>query len=174
MRFRRLSLVSFLFGKRPSITLIRIAALILFGAIFFKTILIPTRVKTGAMEPTISKGSLIWISPFLYKINEPQPGDAVAIQLAGSSIVFISRILAGPGDRFEVNDGQIYVNRIPYPEGQFRMGELVVADRYKEITLGPSEYFIVGDNRERNMELLHSEGAFGRVYREKILGRILE
>lgn len=88
-------------------------------------------------------------------------GDVVVVRLPGRDIEVVKRVVALPGERIRVEDGSIAVDGRwldePYARGTGRGGEW---------SLGPGEYFVLGDNRD-----FSTDGrAFGSLPRESIVG----
>ena len=68
------------------------------------------------MQPTIRDGQLLIVSRLSYALRAPRRGEVVAVRLAGERAVLIKRILAGPGDRMSIDDGQVMVNDVSIDE----------------------------------------------------------
>lgn len=90
----------------------------------------------------------------------------MAVRLAGWRVVYVKRIIGLPGERIAIRDGIVFV------DGR-AIDEPYVVRRAKwnvpELTLGPDEFFVVGDNRGMRMD----QHEFGRVKRERIAGPLL-
>jgi len=131
-------------GTDPKRTAVRIAVLIVAAYITFAYILMPVRGVGVSMLPTIEPGDLIFVNLLAYRFREPGRGDIVAVQIAGRSVVYVKRLVALPGDRIEIDDGVLRVNdeivEEPYVVNRARW-------RLGPVTLGPDDYFVVGDNR---------------------------
>ncbi len=155
-----------IFGSDPRRTLVRIAVL---GAIAFVTfgwLLIPLRTEGISMLPTYRSGTLNLVNRVTYLLSSPRRGDVVAIRLAGPHVVYVKRIVGLPGERVAFVAGVIEVNGA-------RLEEPYVRNRrawdVEEITLGPREYFVVGDNRGMNA----ADHDFGRVDAGRIVGKVV-
>src|SRR5262249_7346901 len=96
----------------------------------------------------------------------PRRGDVVAIRLAGPHIMLMKRIIALPGETVAFHWGKTYINGRPLEEPYLRFP----CDWEREpVTLGPDEYFVVGDNRS----MPQVDHTFGRAGRERIVGRVM-
>ena len=141
----------------------RILVLAAVSAITFTWVLIPVRADGDSMLPTYSSGRLTLVNRMAYVRSRPRRGDIVAIRLAGPSVVYIKRVIGLPGERLAVLDGQVLINGEPllepYVRHQRRLWQL------DELTLGPDEYYVVGDNR--------SASDVGAVAAARILGRLV-
>jgi signal peptidase I len=155
-----------IFGSNPRRTTVRILVLAVVSIVVFKWILIPIRTDGPSMLPTYRSGSLNLVNRLAYWRGDPSRGDVVAIRLAGPSILYIKRIVGLPGDRLEIADGHVRIDGVP-------LGEPYVQHRrawtVPEVTLGPREYFVVGDNRGMRI----GDHEFGRVDRSRIVGKVV-
>jgi signal peptidase I len=152
-------------GRHPTRTLVRVAVLIVGSAIVFGVVLRPIRASGVSMEPTYAPGALLFCNTLAYRTSEPAQGDIVAIRLAGPNVVLVKRIVGLPGDHVRIVNGVVEINGIPFDEPHVTKR---LPWNYDEVAVGGDEYFVIGDNRSMRMDL-HD---FGRVHRERILGRI--
>ena len=155
-----------IFGRDPRRTAVRVLALAAAAFVTFKWVLIPVRTEGPSMLPTYESGRLILVNRLSYVLGTPARGDVVAIRLAGPSIVLIKRLVGLPGERIRIEQGILHVNGVPLDEPYVRNRR---AWDVQEVTLGPQEYFAVGDNRGMSVGA-HS---FGAVDRRRILGELL-
>lgn len=155
-----------IFGSNPRRTTVRILVLAAVSIVVFKWILIPIRTDGPSMLPTYSSGSLNLVNRLAYWRGEPSRGDVVAIRLAGPSILYIKRIVGLPGDRLEIADGLVRIDGVPLVEPYVRHRR---AWTVPEVTVGPREYFVVGDNRGMRI----GDHEFGRVDRSRIVGKVV-
>ena len=153
-------------GRNPRRTLIRIAVLAVLSFVTFGWLLTPVRVRGISMEPTYSDSSLKLVNRMTYRVRSPQRGDIVAIRLAGPSVLYVKRIIGLPSERVSIVDGVIEVNGAPLVEPYVQKR---AAWNYPEVTVGPREYFVIGDNRGMKM----GDHDFGRVDARRIIGMIL-
>jgi len=113
------------------------------------------RVNGSSMENTLKNGEILLVTkPGEYTRGEivicRYPGRLDQSVDIGSSInlsrhtIFVKRLVALPGDSVEIRMGKLYVNDewVPDPPN---MGS--VPRDYAQRTLGPDEYFVIGDNR---------------------------
>jgi signal peptidase I len=155
-----------IFGRNPRRTAVRVLAFAVVAFITFPWIFLPIRTDGISMEPTYQSNSLNLVNRLSYRIGEPARGDVVAIRLAGPHVVFVKRIVGLPGERLAFAAGVIQINGVPLAEPYVKHRR--AWDR-AEVTLGPREYFAVGDNREMEQ----GSHKFGIVDRERILGKVL-
>jgi signal peptidase I len=81
-------------------------------------------------------------------------------------VLYIKRVVGLPGERIAIRDGVVHVNDAPLPEPYVRHRRTW---NVPEVTLGPNEYFLIGDNRGMQPR----DHAFGRAARERIVGKVL-
>jgi signal peptidase I len=153
-------------GRDPRRTLIRIAVLAVLSFITFGWLFTPTRVRGISMEPTYRDSSLKLVNRVIYKVRAPRRGEVVAIRLAGPNVLYVKRIIALPTERVSIVDGIVEVNGAPLVEPYVHER---AAWNYPEVTVGPREYFVIGDNRGMKM----TDHDFGRVDARRILGTLL-
>ena len=99
-----------------------------------------------SMEPTFHSGTMIIVS----KISEEDiitRGDIVIADIkdpeTGKSIREVKRAIGIPGDKIQIKDGRLYINR-EWKKTIERIREPGKA--HEEIFLGEDEYFLLGDN----------------------------
>lgn len=150
-------------GRRPAVTLVRLAVLVGLSLIVFRGLLVPMRVVGRSMEPTYRDGRFNFLNRLAYRAGAPRRGDVVAIRMPGSRLVVLKRIVALPGERVAVRGARVVVNgellREPYASGRG------IPSTRGEIRLGEDQYFAIGDNREQT--------AYDVVRRSNILGKVL-
>lgn len=156
-----------LVGRSVGRSLIRglaMALALLLGSWF---VLVPVRAHGPSMTPTYGDGQLLLVNRLAYRFGrEVRRGDVVAITLSGGKAVLVKRIIALPGERVRIDDGQVVVNDLPLDEPYcvYRL-----AWNIAEAQLGPEEVFVIGDNRS----MLEKHHDFGRADRSRILGRLI-
>jgi signal peptidase I len=155
-----------LFGSNPRLTAIRVAVLVVSAVVVFGFVLLPVRLTGISMEPTYNDGELNFANRLAYAWRQPARGDVVAIRMAGPSVLYVKRIVGLPGEQVEIEMGVVKIDGEPLLE------PTVVRKapwNLPPLTLGPDEYFVVGDNRAmsiRNHDL-------GRATRNRIIGKLI-
>lgn len=153
-------------GRNPKRTLIRIVILVVTCFVVFKFVLLPIRVEGGSMLPTYQDRRVNMVNRLAYLRHEPRRSDVVAIQLAGKSIMYMKRIIGLPGETVAFHDGHAIINGELLPEPYVIYG----CDwESPPVTLGPDEYYFVGDNRS----MPKADHAEGRTHRVRIVGKVL-
>jgi signal peptidase I len=155
-----------LVGRDPRRTLVRVLVLATISFVTFRWVLVPIRTEGISMLPTYQSGTLKFVNRLAYMSNPPVRGDIVAIRLAGPHVVYLKRVIGLPGERVAFVDGQVWVDDAPLQEPYVRNRR---PWNVAEVTLGPREYFVVGDNRGMNA----GDHDFGRVDTARIVGKVL-
>jgi len=153
-------------GKNPKVTLVRAIVLGLGCWLTFRHVLLPVRVSGISMEPTLRNGSVNLVNRLPYLWREPRRGEIVALRTTGTSIMYLKRIIALPGESVELRGGQVRINGRALDEPYLKEAEPWEIERR---TLGLADYFVMGDNRTMPREL-HWGGV---VKRNRIVGRTL-
>lgn len=154
------------FGENPRRTLTRVIVLAAISFITFRWVLVPIRTEGSSMLPTYETSRLNLVNRLAYLGGRPARQDVVAIQMAGPHVLYVKRVIGLPGERVSVVDGTVNINGMPLVEPYVRHRRPWQVD---EVTLGPSEYFVIGDNRG----MAAGDHDFGRVDRSRILGRVV-
>jgi signal peptidase I len=123
------------------------------------------RIEGYSMEPNLHEQEYLIVNKISYYLGEPQRGDIIVFEFPGSHLSgpekdYIKRVIGLPGDTVECRPGEILVN------GQ------VIDEPYDPnpgsyycppTVLGPSEYFVLGDNRNQSSDS-HSWGPLERRF----------
>jgi signal peptidase I len=137
----------------------------------------PHQVSGQSMESTLMNKDYVLTDKISYRTGEPQRGDIVVVHApeaancpTGTGCDFIKRMIGLPGDTVEIKDSSVYVNGSKLSEPYVDSGNQTLPGNFtrdRSITLGPDQYFVVGDNR------MHSSDsrAWGPVSKDDIVGR---
>ncbi len=134
--------------------------------------LVPYRVPSGSMEPTLPIGARVYVEPLsgtpkvggivIFHPPEaaqeddcgpiPHPAnqhylcaEAVPKQ---SSVKFVKRIVAGPGDTIYISAGHVYRNGVREQDPYIKACGAVPDCNYPHpIKIAPGHWFLMGDNR---------------------------
>jgi signal peptidase I len=164
------------FGRNLKTTLLRAAIWAVLCVIIFKVLLVHVQIDGISMSPTYADNSRHWVNRLAYLWHEPQRGDVIAIgnrgvdgarHLLAPNSMFLKRIIGLPGETIAFEGGRVLVNDQildePYEQLPCRWNSAPV-------TLGPDEYYVVGDNRTMPLEN-HTHGV---CKRHQIVGKILK
>lgn len=119
-----------------------------------------------------------WLGESVYAAH-PTSGNPLRLQ-HGQVVVFyetaelvdpplIKRLIGLPGDRVEIRDGKIYINGMPQDEPYLNGIKTDCSTVCGPLTLGPDEYFFMGDNRPVSRD----SRDFGPIAGAQILGRVV-
>jgi signal peptidase I len=132
----------------------------------------PFLVDGASMSPNFETTDYLLIDKLSYFIHTPVRGDVIVFKFPGdTSKYFIKRIIGLPGEKVVVRDG---VTTVTKTDGT----TVTIAEPFvknvstsdsKELTLGPTEYFVMGDNRTSS----YDSRAWGPLDKKYISGRAL-
>lgn len=148
----------FVFGPRPHRTLCRVVLWAILSVAFFHHLLVPIQIIGSSMSPTYRNGSLNLVNRWSYTKGAPNRGDVIALRSDGE--LLLKRIIALPGETIAIADGKLEVNGAPLSD-EFSVQK--IPWEMDAIKLGPSEYFVIGDNRAASI--------FCTVRKKDILGK---
>jgi signal peptidase I len=155
-----------LIGRNPQFTAVRIAIWVIALLLASKFLFLPVRVDGISMLPTYQDNRVNLVNRLAYLFHEPERGDVVAIRLAGEHMMYLKRIIGLPGESVAFRNGQVIINESPLTEPYVKQP----CDWNRApVTLGPGEYFVVGDNRS----MPQPDHRFGRATRNRIVGKTL-
>jgi signal peptidase I len=81
----------------------------------------------------------------------------------------IKRAIGLPGDTVELRNGAVLINGAPIDEPYINSAETSCANYCQPFTLGPDEYFLMGDNRANSLD----SRSFGPISAGQIVGRVV-
>jgi signal peptidase I len=127
----------------------------------------PVKVEGTSMMPGLADQERIFINKYAYRLGAIERGDVVVFRYPGDpSKNYIKRIVGVPGDRVEINRGDVYVNgrrlEEPYVPQPFRDERSM-----SEVEVPAGSYFVLGDHRN----LSSDSRDFGVVGRAAIFGK---
>lgn len=123
------------------------------------------RIEGSSMEPSLHDGEYVLISKVSYWFGQPRRGDVVVFRFPHDpSRDFIKRVIGLPGETVAIRDGKVFINGRPLQEPYIRGP---IAYTYGPVTLGPEEYFVLGDNRNAS----NDSHNWGMLPRSAIIGK---
>ncbi len=124
-----------------------------------------TIVYGQSMEPSLFERQRLIIDKISYHLHPPRRNDIVVIDMPTMNEMLVKRVIGLPGETIEIRNGAVYVEGKPLPEPfTHELGY----QSMPSITLGPLNYFVLGDNRGNS----NDSRAFGPVKQEYIIGRV--
>ena len=146
-------------------------------------------IPTGSMEPTVHVGDRVVVLKAAYDLRlpfsdlviaeraAPQRGDVIVLDSPEQDLLLLKRIVAVPGDRVAVREGQVWLDGKPWAAAGLATGarergyeRLLTRGGGPDLpeTLVPEDQFLVlGDNRGNS----HDGRSFGMISRSAIQGR---
>ncbi|MCI5995616.1 MAG: signal peptidase I [Blautia sp.] len=112
-----------------------------------------TRTNIGqSMDVTLSGGDTVLLNELSYKLKDPARGDIIAFKPGGSEDMhsYIKRVIGLPGETVQIRNGMIYINGELYLEKTDYPAMASAGLAEEPVTLGASEYFVLGDNRNNS------------------------
>jgi len=135
------------------------------------------RIKGSSMLPTLKNGqwALVWRLTYLFR--RPQRFDVVICRFPGRRIKrlpflpqsFVKRVVGLPGETLEVIEGVLHVDGKPVAEPFLDPARTRFFRSRPPVTLGPDEYFVMGDNRDNS----NDSRRVGPLKRRAIVGRVV-
>ncbi|MCX8016050.1 MAG: signal peptidase I [Patescibacteria group bacterium] len=150
---------------------IEVAIVALVIVLIIRTFLFqPFFVEGASMYPNFKNGDYLIVDELTYRLREPQRGEIIVFHPPqAAKEYYIKRIIALPGEKIEIKDGQIKIYNQNHPEG-FVLKENYLLDSKTpgeiSLTLESNEYFVLGDNRYAS----YDSRAWGTVTKDKIIG----
>lgn len=125
------------------------AVVVMATALFFSLLFLKTNklvvISGVSMEPTLQDGDIVLAN----SIVGLTPGEIYVVKEPENGLIVVKRLIGIPGDTIRFVKGDTYRNGI------------LVSKRTSEcwdnqtMTLGPDEYLLVGDNREKSYDGRH-------------------
>jgi signal peptidase I len=125
------------------------------------------RIPSEAMAPTLEPGDLIVVDTWRYRSVPPQFGDIV-VYLVEEDVNYVKRLVGLPGDTLEMRGRALVRNGDPVAERYIHEPLPGLPGRgIAPVTLGPDEYFVLGDNRDNSQDSRYT----GPIRSADIVGR---
>jgi signal peptidase I len=150
----------FCFGVNPVRTFKRVIIWSICAIFLFNNLLVPIQIIGSSMAPTYRDGSYNFVNKLAYSRTPPQRGDVIALEAEGE--LLLKRIVGVPGEKVSIHNGELRVNGKDLKDS-FAM--LRIPWEMSAASLGPDEYFVIGDNR--------STSVFCKIHKNQILGKII-
>ena len=134
----------------------------------------PFIVSGASMEPNFYNREYLIVDELSYYFRNPQRGDPIIFHYPKDPRqFFIKRVIGLPGETIELRNGKVLIFHAVHSDG------LILSEPYlppthetgpnMKVTLGPAEYFVLGDNRSHSSD----SRTWGELERQLIVGRAL-
>ena len=117
----------------------------------------PFIVSGASMDPTFDTGQYLIVDQITYDFQSPKRGDVIIFKYPKDpTTYFIKRIIGLPGETLSMNEGKVNIINNQNPSG-FLLEEPYIVPAHETsdtftIKLGPTEYFVMGDNRPQSSD----------------------
>lgn len=129
-----------------------------------------TVVIGDSMETTLQDGDNLITDKLTYRFSDPKRFDIVVFPYKdNTNQLLIKRIIGLPNETIQIIGGKIYVDGSELIE---EYGKEIIESAglaADPITLGPDEYFVLGDNRNNSQDSRFA--SVGNIYRSDLIGR---
>ncbi len=135
----------------------------------------PFIVDGESMSPNFHTGHYLIIDELSYHFKQPARGDVIVLRYPlDTKRFFLKRIIGLPGDRVTLKDGKVYITNAENPGGAvlvepYEQQVTFPAGPYRDVVLGPDQYFAMGDNRAGSDD----SRTWGILPRKDIVGHVL-
>lgn len=103
-------------------------------------------VPSASMNPTIIPGEKVFVT----RVHNPESlkrGDIVVFQSDELNKVLIKRLIALPGDKIQIKNGQVFLNEKLLNEPYVSSKDVKSAFGGEEVQIPEGKYLFLGDNR---------------------------
>ena len=123
-------------------------------------------IPSGSMIPTLLEGDRVLVCKFEYLLRAPRRGDVFVFKYPRDpSMDYVKRLIALPGDVFEVRDGIVWINGEKVEEPYVRFHDTY---NQKPLTVPEKSYVALGDNRPNSADSRY----WGFVPEKNIVGPV--
>ena len=112
----------------------------------------PIEVEGDSMYPTLHSGSIGLANIIGRKMDGIRRFDIAIIYIKESNKYLVKRVVGLPNETVSCHDGVLYINEEPVdepflsPDYKAQFSDVFTAE-IEPVTLGPDEYYCLGDNR---------------------------
>lgn len=148
------------------------------AALFLRLFVVSlARIKGRSMLPTLHDRDVALVWQLGYLLRMPRRGDVVICHYPGRKMkripflpqAFVKRVIGLPGDTVEWLEGELLLNGQPLREPYLDPARCRFKRTRPPLTLGPDEYYVLGDNRDSS----NDSRSVGPIRRRAIRGRVV-
>ena len=139
-------------------------------------IVCPFYVQGASMEPSFYDKEYLLVDEISYRFREPERGEVVVFRYPEDPReYFIKRIIGLPGETLKIDNGGVYLldkstnSWTKLAEAYLASDSNTLTFEAQQVTLGPDEFFVLGDNREHSRDSRY----FGPLNRRYLIGRVM-
>lgn len=110
----------------------------------------PFVVEGASMQPTLHNEDHLFVNKIALHLSEVERGDVIIIKKENDPKYYVKRVVGLNGDKIEIKDGILNVNRKPIKEDYLKKelkDEYNQYLHYDQVTVPDNSYFVMGDNR---------------------------
>jgi signal peptidase I len=165
-------------------------------ALFIRTFVVQAfKIPTGSMEENLLIGDHLLVNKFVFgptatgvertllPVDTIKRGEVIVFKYPEEpDRDFIKRVIGLPGETVELKEKKVYINGKPLdepyvhflqpPSGESEFHEVTsfdVRERYGPVTVPPTQYFVMGDNRDNSQDSRY----WGFLPRDYVKGKAL-
>ena len=174
LRYKRILRFLWLGGKVLALGLV-----LIFSLRFF--VLAPGQVNGRSMEPAFFDEDYFVVEKITYLLRAPRRFEVVQIVDPQENKYLIKRIVGLPGETIVILQGNVWLEE---GKGLIKIDDSIFTstpsstfpyhlpqDKLYRLTLGPDEFFVLGDNR---LHSSYDSRQFRGVSRSRIVGRVVK
>ena len=135
-------------------------------------------IPSGSMVPTIQVGDRILVNKLAYHLHGVGRGDIIVFNAPEPAVerscdttdrVLVKRVIGLPGETISDRNGTVYIDGKALDEGFLPKHDPdTVTGSFGPVHIGPSEYFVMGDERLDSCD----SRTWGLVQRSEIIGKV--
>lgn len=136
----------------------------------------PVRIKGGSMRETLHNGEIVLVTRFDRFLRSPRRHEVVICHYPGRYLdrwklipqQFVKRIIGLPGETVEIIEGVVHIDGVPLEEPYLDESLCRRKSTMAPVTLGPDEFFVMGDNRDHS----NDSRRVGAISRRMVVGSV--
>lgn len=130
----------------------------------------PRLIPSGSMEPTLAIKDRVLVNKFVYRFEDPEPGEIVILKDPTDTVpIIIKRVVAVEGQTVDLQNGQVLIDGTPIdePYTHGKASEPIDPTIQFPYTVPEDSVWLMGDNRTNSTD----SRVFGAVPLSEIRGQ---